>query len=475
MANLNPLELKIIDIKIEKFNNQDRMSIFPQFIELSIYQSLFEPVIKAELVINDTIGLFVNYPFTGEELITINYQHISNQGSDYSVDRITPKQLQFIIKGVRNIVMSDKARSLMYIVDLVSVEFLQNVKKYVSHAFNDRLEDAAEKVYEEYIANDTQIKFKQSKNFNKEKSVKVRRIIVPNLRPLQAIQWLAKHAVSADYDNKFLYLFYENFDGFNFTTIQQLIKDALDNKDLLIQNKYQYVSDKEIVQNDPADTSDPNSDLRLITNVVTNKRFSSIEKIAGGYYQSELFEINMLQKSYNSANTELDPTNTGQYMLGKNPLNTTDYINYVKNQIDGVEYSNRIRYIINNYEDTDTENRGQPDYRLKFGPATRYLYALNQIDLSITVPANMDLNVGDVIYCIIPEMHGFNTVLRDIYISGFFIISEIKHVLGAGNRAATTMRIYKDGYSSAILETSEYNTSTFTPRISTSGKLVGTV
>jgi len=363
----------------------------------------------------------------------------------------------------------------MYIVDLVSVEFLQNVKKYVSHAFNDRLEDAAEKVYEEYIANDTQIKFKQSKNFNKEKSVKVRRIIVPNLRPLQAIQWLAKHAVSADYDNKFLYLFYENFDGFNFTTIQQLIKDALDNKDLLIQNKYQYVSDKEIVQNDPADTSDPNSDLRLITNVVTNKRFSSIEKIAGGYYQSELFEINMLQKSYNSANTELDPTNTGQYMLGKNPLNTTDYINYVKNQIDGVEYSNRIRYIINNYEDTDTENRGQPDYRLKFGPATRYLYALNQIDLSITVPANMDLNVGDVIYCIIPEMHGFNTVLRDIYISGFFIISEIKHVLGAGNRAATTMRIYKDGYSSAILETSEYNTSTFTPRISTSGKLVGTV
>ena len=472
MANLNPLELKIIDVKIEKFNNQDRMSIFPQFIELSIFQSLFEPVIKAEMILNDNIGLFVNYPFTGEELITIYYQHISNEGGDYSTERVTPRQNQFIIKGVRNIVMSDKARTLMYIVDLVSVEFLQNVKKYVSHAFNDLLEDAAEKIYEEYIANDTQVKFKTSKNFNKERSVKVRRIIVPNLRPLQAIQWLAKHAVSSDNDNNFLYLFYENFDGFNFTTIQQLIKDGLDNKDLLIQNKYQYVSDKEIIQNDP---TDPNSDLRLITNVVTNKRFSSIEKISGGYYQNELFEINMLQKSYNSTNSELDPTNNGMYVLGKNPLNTPEYINYVKNQIDGTEYSNRIRYIINNYEDTDEENRGQPNYRLKFGPSTRYLYALNQIDLSITVPANMDLNVGDIIYCIIPEMHGFNNVVRDIYISGFFIISEIKHVLGSGNRAATTMRIYKDGYTSAILETSEYNTSVYTPRVSTTGKPLGTV
>jgi hypothetical protein len=455
MANLNPLELKIVDVKIKKFNGNDEMSIMPQFTELSIYQSMFEPVIKAEMLLTDNIGLFVNYPFTGEEIVTIYYQHLSISNNDFNPNRIVPQQIQFIIKGVRDIIVGDRARTLTYVVELTSVEFLQNVRKYVSHAYDDLLEDAAEKVYQEYILDDTQKKFQKTKNFFKEPSVKVRQIIIPNLRPFQAIQWLAKHAVSADHENKFLYLFFENGDGFNFTTIQSLIETGQDNIQTLVQNQYKFVSDAEIARNDP---NDPNQDLRVITNIVNNKRFSSIEKIAGGYYQNELFEISMLQKAYNSTNTELDSTSTGQYSLGHNPLNTPEYVSYVKNQIEGTEYSNRIRYIINNYEDFDTDSRAQPDYRLKFGQATKYLHALNQIDLSITVPANMDLNAGDIIYCLLPETHGFNIVQPDKYISGMFIISEVKHVLGTGNRAATTLRIYKDGYLNTIFEDSLYNT-----------------
>jgi len=455
MANLNPLELKIEDITIEKFNGADKQSLRPQFVELSIYQSLFEPVIKAEMLINDNIGLFVNYPLTGEELITVYYKHLINTDSGYSSSSIQSKQIQFIIKGVRDIAVSDRARSMMFIIDLVSVEFLQNVRKYVSHAYNDLLEDAAEKVFDEYILPDTQTRFKTTKNFYKEPSVKVRRFIIPNLRPFQAIQWLAKHAVSKDHDNKFLYLFYENFDGFNFVTMQSLIETAQQQIVELMTNQYRYTSDTEILNK--TDGNDVNQDLRIITNIVHNKRFSSIEKIMGGYYQNELFEISLLQKSYNSTSTELDPVSNDKLSLGQNPLNTKEYINYVKNTKSETEYSNRIRYIINNYEDFDTENRSQPDYRYKFGATTKFLHALNQIDLTITVPANLNLNVGDVIYCNLPETHGFNNVSFDRYISGMFIISEAKHVIGIGNRAATSLRIYKDGYTNKLFESSLYN------------------
>jgi len=62
MANLNPLGINISKIEIEKFNKKDKMSLMPQFMELTIYQSMFEPAIKAEMLINDPIGLFVNYP-----------------------------------------------------------------------------------------------------------------------------------------------------------------------------------------------------------------------------------------------------------------------------------------------------------------------------------------------------------------------------------------------------------------------------
>ena len=66
MANLNPLGIKISNIEIEKFNKRDKMSLMPQFMELTIYQSMFESTITAEMLVHDPIGLFVNYPFTGE-------------------------------------------------------------------------------------------------------------------------------------------------------------------------------------------------------------------------------------------------------------------------------------------------------------------------------------------------------------------------------------------------------------------------
>lgn len=457
----NPLEVSIIGVNIVKFDGNNELSLMPQFIELTLYQSIFEPVIKAEMLINDNVGLFVNYPFTGEEIITVSYQ----QNSDILASEVKNTTLNFLIKGVRSVAMADRARSLMFIVDLTSVEFLQNTRKYVSHAFDERIEDMAKIIYDEYIKNDTIQKFGNApfnvkpKPFNVEESSKVKKLIVPNLRPFQAIQWLAKHAVAKDYNKNFLYLFYEDNEAFNFVTIQKLIedvrniyKDYKNNK----QNRpkaYKYVSD--IEQGMKLSKDDPNDVLYQISNIANNKRFSSIEKIAGGYYQNELFEISLLQKSFTSTPTEL-ALSRGTNHLADSPLNTDSYINYVKNQKVNTEYSNRIRYIINNYEDFSDESKSQPQYRFKFGDATRYTYALNQIDFTITVPANMKLKAGQVIYCEIPEMHGFNDVQTDQYVSGFFIITEVKQVLGAGNRAATSLRINKDGYDTKLENNSKY-------------------
>jgi len=74
MINLNPLEIQIEEVTITKFNGNEKMSILPQFVEITIFQSIFEPTIKAEVLINDQIGLFSNFPLTGEELVTFTYK-----------------------------------------------------------------------------------------------------------------------------------------------------------------------------------------------------------------------------------------------------------------------------------------------------------------------------------------------------------------------------------------------------------------
>jgi hypothetical protein len=468
MVNLNPLEIKITDITLEKFYGKDKMSIMPQFVEAVFYQSIFEPFIRVDLLVNDQIGLFVNYPLTGEELITLTYEQV-----DIGFSISTPKQVKLIIKEVRDVVAGDRARSLMYVMECVSPQYLQNTRKYVSHAYNDLVENAAEELYLEYIGTDTQAQYNVYKPFVKEESIKIRSLVVPNLRPFQAIMWLAKHAVAKDYNNHFLYLFYEDLENFNFVTIQKLIEDAKKNRQELRNKKFVYYSDTEIGRQTPV--GDIDKDTRIITNLVFNKRMSSIEKITGGYFQNELFEISLLQKSYNSTPSELTGAATTP-TLEKFPLNTKDYINYVKNEKVNTEYANRIRYIINNYDDfNNDQGLTQPNYRYKFGNTARYLHALNQIDLSITVPANMSIKPGQIIYCEFPEMHGFNNVINDIYLSGFFIISEVKQVISAGNKATTSLRIYKDGYLTEILEDSEYNLSSAPLRTNSSGRPIGTV
>lgn len=469
----NPLRLTINDVTIEKFNGHDKMSIMPQFVEASIYQSIFEPSLKAELLINDQIGLFVNYPFTGEELVTIEYQQ-NNLVQNISP---IPKTLKFIIKGVRNIMVGDRARSLMYVVDLISPHFMQNTRKYVQQSYSSKVEKMADDIFTEYVAQDTQIQFNIFKEFVTESTAKKRTIVIPNLRPYQAITWLTKFAISKYPDDYYQFLFYEDLDKFNFVTLQKLIKDATDSREKISKlrdEKYIYRSDTEI--SNYLLSGNPNEKLKQISNLVNNKRFTTIEKVAGGYFQNELFEISLLQKSYNSRVTELQQTNDSRYALGKHPLNTPDYIRYVKNDTTLSEYANRIRYIVNNYQNTDSdEGLTQPYYREKFGRVTKRLHALNQIDLSFTVPANMDLKAGDIIWIDIPENHGFNIVLEDIYLSGLFIVAEVKQVIASGYRAATSVRVHKDGYLTQLLENSSYNTSLSTPRVGSNGKILGTV
>ena len=476
MANydINPLRVTVSDITIEKFGGKDKMSLMPQFVELTFYQSLFEPSISAELGINDQIGLFVNYPLTGEELITINYQ----QDSLIEYQSGYKKTLKFIIKGIRNILIDDRARSTLFVMDLVSPFYLQNARKVVSQWYNDRIELSALSLYNDYIGIDTGLLYDIYKPMNVENTIKVRDLIVPSLRPFQALQWLAKQAIAEQPENYFLFMFYEDIDSFNFVTMQSLIEKGLNNKTDLIDKKYKYYADNIISIKDPS--GDPEEKLKLITNMIVNKRNSSVEKIVGGYYQNELFEINMLTKSYHSTPTELSETQRDtKFSLERWPLNTPDYIKYVKNanNVINSEYSNRIRYIINNWPEYNTgvkEGESNPMFRQKFGNTAKYLNALNQVDLTITVPANMDFKVGDVIWVDIPENHGFNNVSFDPYISGLFIVVEVKQVLGAGYQAATSLRIYKDGAFNSLLENSQYNVTY--PSISSSGnKILGTV
>ena len=67
----NPFNAKLEQVIITKFNGSDRMSIMPQIAEFTLHQSIFSTMLKADMVVIDGIGLMNNYPWSGEEVVTV--------------------------------------------------------------------------------------------------------------------------------------------------------------------------------------------------------------------------------------------------------------------------------------------------------------------------------------------------------------------------------------------------------------------
>lgn len=446
--NTNPFNVKLENVTISKFNGADAMSIMPQVIEFTLYQSVFQPIIKADLVMSDFIGLMNNYPLSAEEIITVTMVQDTPTGDTTGAKRFK-KVHRFVITAIKEINVSDDARQMLYVMELASEEAFINTKTKVSHAFYEDIEGMITRIYTDYIVGKGVVNIKPLKIF--QDTNKVRKLVVPNLKPFDAIAWLCKFAISDNPEKYYTHAFYETFENFTFKTLQKPTFRGLEDSAAYVaaaREKYFYISNLEVIKNNKVayETLIKNgfSETRSINSLKMNKRYSGLEKIVGGYFENEFVEVNMLSKDHKITKTEYkygDPKFTTLNQKKGVGFHTKEYIEDIKNTYTDPETSPRVRYVINNF---DSEN--QPSFRDKFGNSSRSFFAMQQVDLSISVPTNMELRPGDLIYVELPEFHSFNTNKTDEYLTGFFMTSEIKTVLRQGGKSQTYLRINRDSF-----------------------------
>jgi hypothetical protein len=450
-SSSNPFNAKLENVVITKFDGSDKMSLMPQVAEFTLYQSIFSPLLTADIVFVDGIGLMNNYPLSGEEKIEVEIIQLGEEVAGTGQTNFT-RLLTFVISAIKEISVDDDGRNMTFIMQLISYDAFINAKTRVSHAYNENIETMIKKVYDDYIIkNRNDPKPKVLKIF--EDTQKVRKLVIPNIKPFDAISWLCKYAISKEPEKYYTHMFYETIENYTFKALQKLTfrdKEDRDAIDAASKEKYIYVGDISLVRNNPAALKSLEergySDSRIINDLKINKRYSSFEKILGGYFENELVEINMLKNDYKITRKELqyaDQTfNTINPMKG---YNTSKYIEDIKDEFTEPETSARIRYLINNYDD---EN--QPSFRDKFGRSAMSFLAYQQVDISIAVNTNLLMRVGDLLFIELPEFHGFNLNDADKYLSGYYVISEIKTVMRQGGFSASYVRINRDSFTNNL-------------------------
>lgn len=177
------------------------------FDELNLYDSIFQPCMSGNILIVDSIGLSNQLNFDGSEFLNIEMSKAD--------DFLAIKKKFHIYKQSDRKIMNMTNES--YLLHFISDEFTYSEQQAVSQYFGDTYTN----IVTTLLTDTLKIPSSKMEGLISE-SQGLRDVRVPLLKPLDAAIWCSKRAL--DYDGLPTFLFFENLDGYNFTSIPDLIQ-----------------------------------------------------------------------------------------------------------------------------------------------------------------------------------------------------------------------------------------------------------
>ena len=199
-------------ILVTKGGNIDISNIYE---EINIFDSLLSPVMTGNILVRDSNALSSKLIFDGSESILMDIAKDKN--SDVAVFK---KSFRVYKQSNRK---NENQNSESFVLNFVSDELMYSDQQKVNQSYDLTYTQIIQKILLDYL--------KISNNNSGgvfDVSYGIRNITIPNLRPLDAIEWCAKRAVDNKQSPNFV--FYQNILGYNFATLSNLLNkpDLLD-------------------------------------------------------------------------------------------------------------------------------------------------------------------------------------------------------------------------------------------------------
>jgi hypothetical protein len=178
------------------------------FQEINIFDSLFMPVMTGNVLIKDSIGLSKKLLFDGSESILIDIA--KDENSDIASFK---KAFRIYKQSTRS---NDNLNSESYLLNFVSDELIFSDQKRINQSYENTYSEIIKKILIDYL--------KVAPNNlggSYNDSTGIRKVVIPNLRPLEAIEWCAKRATDDLLSPNFM--FFQNSTGYNFATLSNLL------------------------------------------------------------------------------------------------------------------------------------------------------------------------------------------------------------------------------------------------------------
>jgi len=357
-------------------------------VELNIYEDIFASTMSGDVVFSDTKDILSNFAVHGNEWLSIS---VDKPGLDNPIK-----------KAFRIYKVSDKiygtGQNVNYTFHFCSEETIlapgiRFSKSYKGMLISDMIRDIAVNY----------LRIPQSRLFI-EATEGVFDIIIPNMDPFQAINWLSTRAYAK---NKSVFMFFETRDGYIFSSFETM------------KNQPSFAK----YTKSPKTTDDPSKNQTAISYMNGMEEFNILKGLRYGAYSSVVAKFDMVNRNYSMNTYSAYDYRDNNGMLNKGMLvnDTTDRMNSTLYQ----KFFNTYKFIINNDSDPTTN---PTNYQHWLGPTISKLGQLTNSKLIVVIPGEILLRAGNKVEIEIPTMVGQTEQFdKNPYKSGFYLVSAVHH------------------------------------------------
>ena len=378
---------------------------------INYYESVTSPSISMTLSFMDIDQMISQEGITGGEMIDLEII-IPDFEEKFKIES---KKQKLVLNSVRDVVTSTNKQ--MATLEFVSEESLINETSRVNKKFTGNVTQIVSQLLTNESNSDKK-GIQTEKEFNSDQAVNKYSFVGNLKRPFETIQWLCPKAQASA--KNFGFLFFENLDGFHFKSIENLLKQE---PEFLYQKPDR-----------PTET-----DLRIIESNLNQSNDMGMNARMGMYSNRTIY-IDLENETYEETDFNISELNP------EKPLKVIETLK---------EKPTRLMFrMLDQGALQKGSTKKEVEKRNELAVYQNKSYIRNNLlfsqSLNISVPINPELRAGQIIEVQFPLKDNTDQNTTDKFgkdkdndISGKYLISELRHVIGDGT-SSTQLNLVRD-------------------------------
>ena len=417
---------KYEEILIESNDQSNSVDIRLGVQSFDYYEDIFSPTITAKIIVTETgnsvngKGTYQGLPLRGGERVSVKIAANSPNNKDLD---FSEKSKYLYVSSISNVLNTNQSET--FTLNLCSREAITNETARIPVKFptSSPISASAEKIIKTYLQTGKNVEVDQTMN---------KYGFIGNLRkPFTVLTWLASKGVpESEGKSTAGYVFYETQSGYKFKSLDKLI--SADSKATYIANDI--VNDNKGVQ-----------DFTIVSFVI-DKNQNLVEKLRLGAYSSMRSYFNPL--SFSFTHPEKGVFNKSEY--GGSELGNSGLVLPAIGEDSDKTLADAPTRLFTGVLDLGTQEVGVSTERnaeeLNYQSQALLRYnSLFTVTVSATLPLNTNLEAGNIIQCMFPEVTTKKEKEYDPDQSGLYMIKELRHHYDAEG-SYTSVKLVRDTF-----------------------------